>query len=143
MAGFGKRLEWSKNGEHEGAPAGYKLSFLHALQDTLHYMVPILLFPRWVLRVILHKAALAHAQLDRYLRDIIRDQKAKLSADINHSDKRSRENLPTAVVRASMVFDSEQSSKESSRPSGERKQDFTEDETMGNLFIYLLAGSSA
>ncbi|KAL4745452.1 hypothetical protein BDW72DRAFT_208175 [Aspergillus terricola var. indicus] len=140
LAGFGKRLEWSKNGENEGVPAGYQLSFLHALQDTLHYMVPILLFPRWVLRVILHKAALAHAQLDRYLREIIRDQKAKLSADINHSDKQSRGNLLTAVVRASMVFDSEQSSKESSRSSGERKQGFTEDETMGNLFIYLLAG---
>lgn len=143
LAGFGRRLEWSKDGENEGIPAGYQLSFLHALQDTLHFMVPILLFPRWVLIIILNKAALAHAQLDRYLRDIIRDQRAKLSADINHADKESRGNLLTAVVRASMVFDSEPPSAKSSRLSGERRQGFTEDETMGNIFIYLLAGASA
>ncbi|KAF5861262.1 hypothetical protein ETB97_000454 [Aspergillus alliaceus] len=140
LAGFGRRLEWSQDSQIEDNPAGYQLSFLHALQDTLRFMVPILLFPRWVLRVILNKATLAHAQLDRHLRDIIRDQKAKLSADINHIDKESRGNLLTAVVRASMLFDSEQLSAKSSRHPGERKQGFTEDEIMGNLFICLLAG---
>ncbi|KAL4922535.1 cytochrome P450 [Aspergillus aurantiobrunneus] len=140
LAGFGRRLDWTKDNDNEDIPAGYQLSFLHALQDTLHHMVPILLFPRWLLSVILSKAALAHAQLDQYLRDIIRDQKAKLLADINHQDKETRGNLLTAVVRASVVMDSEQTSAKSTGSAGERKQGFTEDETMGNLFIYLLAG---
>ncbi|CAI7653188.1 unnamed protein product [Penicillium pancosmium] len=140
LAGFGKQLEWSKEDDNQTIPVGYQLTFLHALQDTLHHMVPILLYPRWVLRIIHLEAALAHSQLDRYLRDIIRDQEAKLTANINHDDKKSRGNLLTAVVRSSVMFNSEQHSSKASGKSGERKQGFTEDETMGNLFIYLLAG---
>ncbi|RHZ65529.1 uncharacterized protein CDV56_109182 [Aspergillus thermomutatus] len=114
-----------------------------ALNDTVRYMVPILLIPRWLLNITLwKKAAVAHAQLDRYLRQIIRDQRAKLSADINHDDADSRGNLLTAVVRASMILDREKASAESPRQSEERTKGFTDDETMGNLFIYLLAGGS-
>lgn len=140
LAGFGKQLEWSKEDDNQTIPIGYQLTFLHALQDTLHNMVTILLYPRWVLRIIHREAALAHSQLDRYLRDIIRDQEAKLTANINHDDKKSRGNLLTAVVRSSVMFNSEQLSSKASGKSGERKQGFTEDETLGNLFIYLLAG---
>jgi hypothetical protein len=143
LAGFGKRLERSKNGENEGVPAGYQLSFLHALQDTLHYMVPILLFPRCSTPC--HTTQSSPSA--RPIRSIsARDHprpKGKAISGHYHSDKQSRGNLLTAVVRASMVSDLEQSPKESSRSSGERKQGFTEDETMGNVFIYLLAGPSA
>ncbi|PYI24537.1 putative cytochrome P450 oxidoreductase [Aspergillus violaceofuscus CBS 115571] len=140
LAGFGRQLVWNHDDQGDGVPASHQLSFLGALQDTLRFMVPILLFPRWMLRIILHKAALAHAELDRYLRDIIRDQTAKLSENINHTEQDSRGNLLTAVVRASIMIGSEQGSATSPPLPGERKQGFTEDETMGNLFIYLLAG---
>lgn len=59
------------------------------------------------------------------------------SAD--HQNSHTRGNLLTAVMRASY---SEEKKDTPTNMSGaqNRKQAFTEDEVMGNLFIYLLAG---
>lgn len=138
LAGFGRRLEWRNSSDaDEDIPAGYRISFLRAINDTVRYMVFILLFPRWLLSVSpWSNAAVAHAELDKYLREIIRGQKKKLSADIDYRDAVSRGNLLTAVVRASIL-----DSRSSEEPTKNLKG-FTEDETMGNLFVYLLAGNN-
>ncbi|KAL4966561.1 cytochrome P450 [Aspergillus stella-maris] len=129
LAGFGKRLDWKSTAQTED-----ESSFLSAISDTVRYIVLILIIPRWVLMLTPWKrAAVAQFQLEQHLRGIIRDQRTKLAKDINHTDAYSRGNLLTAIVRASIVLESE--SNGPSQPKG-----FNDEETMGNVFIYLLAG---
>lgn len=140
LAGFGKRLDWTDTDVRDkDIPKGYKLGFLKALQDTTHYMVAILVLPGWLLNLTpLRKAHLAHMQLDKYLREMIRVEKWRIEDNADHQSSDARGNLLNAVMRASY---SEEKTNIPSIPGAQnRKQAFTEDEIMGNLFIYLLAG---
>ncbi|KAI9878966.1 MAG: hypothetical protein M1830_010020 [Pleopsidium flavum] len=139
LAGFGKRLDWTSNSgdTNKSIPPGYKLSFLKAISDTTGHMIAILLLPNWLLRLTpLRKAALAHTQLDKYMREMIRAEKIKIRENKDHQSASARGNLLTSVMNASA---SEAAA--SIKAGGHiRKEAFTEDEVMGNLFIYLLAG---
>ena len=137
LAGFGKRVDWLDSVDGELVPRGYKLSFLKAISDTTAHMVAILLFPGWLLNLSpLRKAHTAHAQLDKYLRQMIRDEKSSLEQDSGYQNSKARANLLTSVIRASRI----EAQIDSKKTGSSRKDMFTEDEVMGNLFIYLLAG---
>ncbi|KAL8737129.1 MAG: hypothetical protein Q9181_002000 [Wetmoreana brouardii] len=136
LAGFGKRVDWT-NSVDEYVPPGYKLSFLKAISDTTTYMVAILLFPGWVLNLSpLSKAHTAHVELDKYLREMIRKEQSRMGRDSSYENSEARANLLTSVIRASKT-EAQIHSKET---GSSRKDMFTENEVMGNLFIYLLAG---
>lgn len=140
LAGFGKRLDWTGSDDTDkDIPKGYKLSFLEALHGTTHYMVAILILPGWLLNLMpLRKAHVAHTQLDKYLREMIRVEKGKIEDNADHQSSDAQGNLLNAVMRASH---SEERINMPKMPGAQcRKQAFTEDEVMGNLFIYLLAG---
>lgn len=140
LAGFGKRLHWTSNdGIDKDIPKGYKLGFLKALHDTTLYMVAILVIPGWLLNLTpLRKAHVAHMQLDKYLREMIRVEKKSIEDSADHQSSDTRGNLLTAVMRAS--YSEEKTNIPTMSGAQNRKQAFTEDEVMGNLFIYLLAG---
>lgn len=136
LAGFGKPVQWTSNSEDQtkNIPKGYKLSFLKAINDTTAYMIAILLLPGWLMTMTpLAKAALAHSQLDKYMREMIRNEKKNISENKDHESSTARGNLLTSLMRASA------NEATSSKGNG-KKVAFTEDEVMGNLFIYLLAG---
>lgn len=136
LAGFGKPVRWSSKSEDDSkdVPQGYKLSFLRAINDTTANMIAILLLPAWLMVLTpLSKAALAHSQLDKYMRELIRSEEMNISKDQNHESAAARGNLLTSLLRSSA------NEATSTKTSG-RKVAFTEDEVMGNLFIYLLAG---
>ncbi|KAI5250672.1 hypothetical protein E4T42_04852 [Aureobasidium subglaciale] len=140
LAGFGKQINWTASDEeHQDIPEGYIMSFLKAISDTTGFMVAILLFPGWLLRMTpLKKANDAHMELDKYLRQMIRNERGRIAAGAT-SDTRAvatRGNLLTSLLEAS--HSESKSSKNSS--AWAQKRAFTEDEVMGNLFIYLLAG---
>lgn len=137
LAGFGKRVDWMSSSDDQHIPRGYKLSFLKAISDTTAYMVAILLFPGWLLNLSpWRKAHTAHVQLDKYLRQIIREEKSSLEQDSSYQNSKARANLLTSVIRASRT----EAQIDSQKTGSSRKDMFTEDEVMGNLFIYLLAG---
>jgi cytochrome P450 len=140
LAGFGKQINWTASDEeHQEIPQGYGMSFLKAISDTTGYMVAILLFPGWLLRrTPLKKANDAHMELDKYLRQMIRDERGRIAAgsDADTKPVTARGNLLTSLLEASQ---SEARSSEK-RADGVQKRAFTDDEVMGNLFIYLLAG---
>lgn len=137
LAGFGMRVDWTSTSGTKDIPKGYKLSFLEAIHNTATYMVFILLLPRWLLRLSpLNKADLARSQLEKYLREIIRSERKKIEIDSNHESSTAKGNLLTAVLRASA---SEASTNTKDIKDG-RKQAFTEEEVMGNLFVFLLGG---
>ncbi|KAL1607608.1 hypothetical protein SLS60_002542 [Paraconiothyrium brasiliense] len=138
MAGFGKRLNWMSNqADSANIPPGYDLSFLRAISDTTSYMTAILLLPKWLLRLTpLKCAALAHDNLDRYMREMIRAERNHIQSDSAYESASARGNLLTSILKASAVEGTE-----SGRTGAlARKEAFTENEVMGNLFIYLLAG---
>ncbi|OCL05914.1 cytochrome P450 [Glonium stellatum] len=138
LAGFGRRVNWTSNSEQEkDIPRGYKMSFLKAINDTTANMVPILMLPGWLLNLTpLREAHVAHAQLDKYLREMIRVEKRKIGDNADYQSTTARGNLLTAVLRAA-TSEAQPGNKKADLG---RKEAFTEDEVMGNLFIYLLAG---
>lgn len=139
-AGFGQELEWkSESGNSETAlPAGHSLTFLEAMTKTMIYMIPVLLMPRWLMRITpLRHAAIAHGEFEHYVREMIRMEKYRISKSGNNESTAIRGNLLTSVLQASADH---ASAAEKSNDFATRKQSFTEDEVMGNLFLYLLAG---
>lgn len=139
QAGFGKRLDWTSNSTEQAKniPPGYKRSFLQAINDTTSHMAAILLLPNWLLSLTpLRKAAIAHRQLDKYMREMIGLEKEKIARDKDHQSESARGNLLTSLMRASAH---EAAATLKAGDTG-RKTVFTDDEIMGNLFIYLLAG---
>ena len=138
-AGFGKPVDWTSNSmdEADTIPAGYRVSFLRAIHDTTGFMAAILLLPNWLMRLTpLKNAALAHSQLDKYMREMIGLEKQKIRQDLNHQSETAKGNLLTSVLRAS----ASEAAAEAKAGSKARKEAFTDDEVLGNLFIYLLAG---
>ena len=138
LAGFGKRVERVNSTEDEDIPQGYRISFLKAIDTTATHMVPILLFPGWLMNLIPHlrPVRLAHTQLEDYIRELIRSERANLERDANYQNQKARSNLLTSVVRVSRT--EAQNDEKAAGPA--QKGIFTERETIGNLFIYLLAG---
>jgi len=140
FAGYGKRVDWtSSSTSAETIPSGYTMSFLKAIQETVDHMVAILLLPKWLMRLThLREAALAHGQFDKYLRRIIREDKQEFSENKNYEAKAARGNLLTSVLRASAMEGA------AGRKAGDdeegKKRAFTEDEVMGNVSIFLMAG---
>lgn len=136
LAGFGKRLEWSSNSidPKNNVPPGYKLSFLRAMTGTTTNLVAILLLPAWLLNLTpLREAALAYSQLEKYMRDMIRSEKHNLAEKKDHESEIARGNLLTSLLRVSASEGNDESSES-------RKKAFSEDEVIGNLFIFLIAG---
>lgn len=139
-AGFGQELEWkSESGNSEKAlPVGHSLTFLEAMTKTMIYMIPVLLMPRWLMRVTpLRHAAIAHGEFENYVREMIRKEKYRISKSKDNESAAIRGNLLTSVLQASADH---AIAAEKSDDYATRKRTFTEDEVMGNLFLYLLAG---
>ena len=115
------------------------MSFLKSIQETVDHMVAILLLPKWLMRLChLREAALAHSQFEKYMREIIREEKQKLSENKNYESKAARCNLLTSVLRASAA-EGASHGKAIDDEEG-KKRAFTEDEVMGNISLFLMAG---
>lgn len=133
--GFGQRLEFSTEITDSTStnPPGFKLSLLHALHTVVTYMVKILIVPKWLMKITpMANIALAHTELEHYMRAMIKSETAKVEKDAEYQSSDAKGNLLTSLLRAS--------AKEGAALGKGRKHAFTEDEVLGNLFLYLLAG---
>lgn len=131
--GFGKTLDFKAEVSElrSQIPPGYKMSLHHALHLVTTFMVKILLIPKWIMQMTsMKEIAVAHGELEKYMREMIRTETAKLSKDSEYQSADAKGNLLTSVLRASAL---------EAKAAG-RKQAFSEDEVLGNLFLYLLAG---
>ncbi|KAH7113723.1 cytochrome P450 [Dendryphion nanum] len=131
--GFGKRLDFKAEVSdlRNKIPPGYKMSLHNALHLVTTFMVKILLIPKWIMRMTsMKEIAVAHGELEKYMREMIRTETANLSKDSEYQSADAKGNLLTSVLRAS-AFEAK---------AAGRKQAFSEDEVLGNLFLYLLAG---
>ena len=135
-AAFGQELEWE--GMEKVIPNGHIMSFLEAMTTTMVYMVPVLLLPRWIMYMSpLRNAATAHSEFEKYVREMIREEKRNINEEKGSESAFARGNLLTSVLRASADF---ATSDDKAEGLTSKKRAFTENEVMGNLFLYLLAG---
>jgi cytochrome P450 len=141
LAGFGKRLGTVRD-QANHIPPGYNISFLRAISGTTNIMLTILVFPSWLLKISPYaKAQLAHSQLDKYLRQMIRADRAEVENNVRGDTKELHRNLLHMLIRSSYKAGQEEKHQRTAQKDGStRKHAFTEEEVLGNLFIYLLAG---
>ena len=139
LAGFGRQTDpFSPNQTTKASlHRGHRLSFSQALHETVRHMVFILLLPRWLLYCSpLRIAGLAHSELERYMRSMIR---RNLQEDTENNEGMrgpAHGNLLNSILQHSAMEAAAAEKIESQK----KKQAFTEEEVMGNLFVYLLAG---
>ena len=141
-AGFGQGAAWTANsvdGENS-IPVGHRISFLEAMTNTMLYIIPVLLLPRWLMYVSpLRKAAVAHKEFEKYVREMIREEKRKMSESI-HGTLYGRGYLLNSVLHASADHIVVAAKSNGVPMETTKTRAFTEDEVMGNLFLFLLAG---
>ncbi|TFK26968.1 cytochrome P450 [Coprinopsis marcescibilis] len=116
-AGFGKRVSWK---EDALAPQGFTHTFKGALHMVSNHTRIKLLVPNWVYRFSkrLDRIRCAFDELELYMKEMI-EERIK-------SEKVERHDLLSALVDSNISEDG--------------GQVMTEDELMGNIFIFLLAG---
>lgn len=132
-AGFGKQLEWNDR----NVPEGHGLTFLEAMTGVVKYMIAILLLPKWLLRRSPWSiAAQSHYEFELYVRELIGAEKARIleNRTVEYS---TRGNLLTAIIQSSA--DEAAATLARTIKTGEKSY-FSDDEVLGNAFIYLLAG---
>ncbi|KAH8202808.1 hypothetical protein TruAng_002971 [Truncatella angustata] len=145
-AGFGLRLLWSD----ESLPAdtdpkvarfsslepssGYSLNFKDALAGVLHGIIPLLLLPRWLMRVLPFKgtrsAFASENNLVKYFDQFVQDK----IADTKEGKPEKGMNIMGMLVRTS-YGDEASSDKKQSKLT--RLQD---SEIIGNAFVMMVAG---
>lgn len=136
-AGFGKRVEWTSNSDDDKeVPEGYRMSFLRAMDTSTAHIVAILIAPGWLLDLSgKRETHVARDQLEKYLREMIRTERKNVADNQEYQNRGAKGNLLTSVLQAS---DAEE--KGVQKPGETKKKGFTEQETLGNLWLYLLAG---
>lgn len=141
-AGFGQSVSvrFNQHGEtseeHKSMTTLTSLTFFQAVLQTTEYIFAILVLPKWLLRwTALRPAYIAHRELESHMRRMIQSEKKHIDHDLNYHSEQAQGNLLTSLLRFSAM-----EQREKSKLSG-LKRSFTQEEVMGNLFIYLLAGT--
>lgn len=145
QAGFGVRLHWPHEGKETIIPRGHKLSYKDALETLLHNLIPIILTPRWMLSrspLKVHKTAnLAYNEWGMYMRELYHEKRA----EVKRGEGREGMDLMGALVKgAGMTEDTLKADgsadAEKAQALHPNMQLFTDDEILGNAFVFILAG---
>lgn len=118
IAGFGSNMSWK---EDEDVPPNHKLSFKHALHTVTSNIFIKLLTPGWVLGLTkkLRAVDLGYKELGRYMEEMVRQRQEEGQGN-NHD-------LFSNLIEANQAED-------------DGAQKLTEQELIGNIFIFLVAG---
>ena len=139
-AGFGMSLEWPSQESHDQKSSstsknGHKMAYREALGILLDHLLPIIIVPRALLRLVpiktWNKASEAYNEWGQYMWELFHEKKALLSV----SSEKVEDDLMTSMLRSVR-----------SRKQGEvndaRKwaQSMSDEEVIGNSFVFILAG---
>ncbi|KAG6064135.1 hypothetical protein E4U32_000525 [Claviceps aff. humidiphila group G2b] len=169
--GFGLRLLWPGQSLPSGtdataakyasldAPEGYSLCFVDTLVQLLDKILFLLLFPRWLLRMVpLRKARVAVAAHENYVRylDEMLDEKieALKAGNTESTEREEKEGMDFMGALAQCSFGEFSGASSSTGQEGEKQHDQPErqahgitnapalsrDEILGNAFVLFLAG---
>ena len=142
-AGFGVQLKWPHEETETPIPEGHTLTYKDALETLLLNIVPVMLTPRFILRnspLKLHKVAHeAYVEWGKYMREMYHDKRNEVKA----GEKREGMDLMGALVKgAGLTTDvlNENDVDPEKAASMSNKQLLTDDEILGNAFVFILAG---
>ncbi|EAU86314.2 614/534 cytochrome P450 [Coprinopsis cinerea okayama7 len=118
FCGFGQPISW-KDEDH--CPPGHRVSFKQALQIAAQNLVVRAAFPKVIHKSVpsLRKIDLAYEELESYMRGLIRER-------LDSTDKVDRNDLLSLLVEHSN--------------EGTQGKSLTDEEVMGNVFVFLMAG---
>lgn len=132
-AAFGQQAEWSDTGNI--IPPGHKISLTNAVYGLVMHLPHILLLPKVLLKLFFKDTAYqSYVEYDKYIGDFHKREKERLERDSAYESK-VKGNLLTAILKSNQTEQKEVSLK--------GKTTLSDDEILGNTFIFLLAGKLA
>lgn len=143
-AGFGVRLEWPHEEVNSQIPKGHTLTYKIALERLLENIIVVMLTPKWLLRSSpfqLHKVANeAYVEWGKYMREMYQDKRD----EVKSGETREGMDLMGALVKgAGFTAESLNANGHADTEKGTTsasKQLLTDDEILGNAFVFILAG---
>lgn len=133
-AGFGRPANWTES--VSTIPAGHTMTLTNSIFNVVTHLPHILLCPNWLLARSPWKIAYeAYVDFDKYMHEFLASEKAELSRNSDY-EGRVRGNLLTAILKSS----TESSEKGNEVTPGVRRTTFTDNEVLGNVFMFLMAG---
>lgn len=131
-AGFGQQADWVDNAK--SMPVGHNMTLVNSIYGVVAYLPHILLLPKWLLKWSPWKRAYqSYVEFDRYLQEFLATERTRLAEDCDYQGS-MKGNLLTAVLKSNSNHE-----KDPGLPG--EKTALTDDEILGNLFIFLLAGT--
>ena len=129
-AAFGQQADWSHTGKV--IPSGHELSLVSAVQGLVMHLPHILLLPRRLLQFCFRDTAYqAYVEYEKYIDEFHRKEKGRLALDSKYESS-VKGNLLTAMLK------SNRSEQKATAVRG--RTTLTDNEILGNTFIFLLAG---
>ncbi|KAI7652911.1 cytochrome P450, partial [Hortaea werneckii] len=143
-AGFGVRLQWPHEETQTQIPEGHTLSYKDALSTLLENIIVVMLTPRWVLAhspLRIHQDANeAYVEWGKYMREMYRDKRT----EVKQGESREGMDLMGALVKGAGItteaLNDPFADPEKAGASPTNKQLLTDDEILGNAFVFILAG---
>lgn len=142
-AGFGVRLQWPHEETQQLIPAGHTLSYKDALSLLLENIIVVMLTPRWLLShspLKVHKVANeAFVEWGKYMREMYYEKRDEVKA----GESRQGMDLMGALVKGAGITTESMNANASADPekgAPTRKQLLTDEEILGNAFVFILAG---
>ena len=133
-AGFGRQADWIESANT--VPKGHTMTLTRSIVTVVTHLPHVLLCPQWLLarspwRIVYD----AYQDLDKYMHEFLAVEKTKLSRNLENDDP-LQANLLTAILKSSSEF---------SKDVGKHgaiggRSAFTDDEILGNVFMFLMAG---
>ena len=143
-AGFGVRLQWPHEEVSKQIPEGHTLTYKEALERLLENIIVVMLTPKLILRnspFQLHKVANeAYVEWGKYMREMYRDK----CLEVKKGETREGMDLMGALVKGAGITAESLSADDNTDPEKAsdttNKQLLTDDEILGNAFVFILAG---
>ena len=143
-AGFGVRLEWPHEEVKAHVPEGHTLTYKEALERLLENIIVVMLTPKWILRwspFELHTVANeAYVEWGKYMREMYQDK----CKEVKMGETREGMDLMGALVKGAGITAESLNANGGADPekaaSPTNKQLLTDDEILGNAFVFILAG---
>jgi cytochrome P450 len=143
-AGFGVRLDWPHEERSVQIPEGHTLSYKVAIERLLENIIVVMLTPKWILRnspFKLHRDANeSYIEWGKYMREMYDNKRS----DVKKGETQEGMDLMGALVKgAGITADSlnEQGNGDPEKAAASlNKQLLTDDEILGNAFVFILAG---
>jgi cytochrome P450 len=133
--GFEEHTTHSARNCGSGKPtANNRMTFERAMNETVNYLIVIMLFPRWCLAKIgLGAASAAHQELGAYFHEFVSEEQSKVLSMEQEGLPQVKGNLLNTLVRETM---------NGCQPGYSVKESISlsEEELLGNMFIFLLGG---